>query len=256
MEGMLKRLEQMRRGLAMQPVIWMVLLSAAAASSIGGLVLCLKNWSKQAMLAMISTGAGLLLAITFLDLMPHVLAANGGQLMPFVLVGFALVYVLEMFSNTGKERGSFGMVGIMTGFLIHALVEGVSLITSFRFDSDIGASVVLAMLLHKIPDGVAVASLVLAVTHSRSKAFWSATSLGVATVVGALSMEAVVNIFPANLSPIMLAITTGIFLYLSASHLVPYIQQARKYQLGLYFFGAIIAYMMLSLYLHGSHPHA
>lgn len=240
----------------MQPVMWMVLLSAAAASSIGGLLLCLRNWSKQAMLAMISTGAGLLLAITLLDLMPHALAAKGGQLMPFVLIGFALVYVLEMFSNSGKERGTFGLAGMLAGFLMHAFVEGVSLISSFRFDTEVGTSVVVAMLLHKIPDGVAVASLVLAVTHSRGKAFWSATSLGIATLAGALSMGAVVNVLPAQLSSVMLAITTGIFLYLSASHLVPYMQQARVHTLGFYFFGAIIAYMLLSLYLHGSHPHA
>ncbi|EST52991.1 divalent heavy-metal cations transporter [Brevibacillus panacihumi W25] len=239
----------------MPSMIWIVLLSAAAASSIGGLLLCLRDWSKQAMLVMISAGAGLLLAITFLDLMPHVWREKGEQMMPFVLVGFSLVYVLEMFSPTGKERGTPGMVGIMTVFLLHAFIEGVSLITSFRLDAEVGYSILFALLLHKIPDGIAVASLVLAVTHSRRKAVWGAASLGIATWVGALSMGAVGEIFPANWSAVMLAITTGIFLYLSASHLVPYIQKARSMQPGITFFAAIIAYLLLSLYLHGSHTH-
>ncbi|MDF2683157.1 MAG: divalent heavy-metal cations transporter [Brevibacillus sp.] len=240
----------------MPPVFWIVLLSAAAASSIGGLLLCWRAWSEEALFAMISAGAGLLLAITMLDLLPHVLEGENHRMMPFVLVGFGAIFAIEMIGKAGGELGSTSVIGVLTGFLLHAFVEGVSLTASLRMDTEVGVSVLLAMLLHKIPDGVTVASLLLAATRSRRKAFWGATSLGIATIVGACSMGAVEKIFPPAWSPVMLAITTGIFLYVSASHLVPYIQHARKAQLGVYFFGAILAYMMLTAYLSGNHAHA
>lgn len=237
----------------MQPVMWIVLFTAAVSSSIGGAVLCLRSWSRDALLFMLAMGAGLLLAITFLDLLPHVMASHAEQLMPFVLIGFALFYLLESFSLAHAQIASPGMAGIMTGFLLHAFVEGASLINSFRFDTDAGVSILVALLLHKIPDGVAASALVLAATGSRQKAFWAAASLGVATLAGALGIEATQNIFPANGSPVLLAVTTGIFLYLSASHLIPQIQRERNPRLGCYFLGAIVAYLLVFVYLHGGH---
>lgn len=239
----------------MQPDFWIVLVSAAVASSVGGLLLCLRAWSSQALYAMISAGAGLLLAITMLDLIPHVLEVEGQRVMPFVLVGFAMMFALELIGKAGKESGSTGVIGVLSGFLLHAFVEGVSLIASFQIDAEVGVSVLLAMLLHKIPDGVTVASLLLAATHSRRKAFWGATSLGIATLIGAGSVGVVELIFPPNWSGVMLAITTGIFLYVSASHLIPYIQQVRRPQLGVYFLGAILVYLVLTAYLQGNHVH-
>jgi zinc transporter ZupT len=240
----------------MQPVYWIVLLSAAVASSIGGLLLCLRAWSEQALFAMISAGAGLLLAITMLDLMPHVLEGESQRMMPFVLVGFAMMFTLELIGQAGKKLGSTGIIGVLTGFLLHAFVEGVSLMASFRLDAEVGLTVLLAMLLHKVPDGVTVASLLLAATRSRRTALWGATSLGLATLAGAFSMGAVERVFPPDWSPMILALTTGIFLYVSASHLVPYILSARKAELGIYFFASVLLYMVLATYLHGNHVHA
>ncbi|WP_431809851.1 hypothetical protein [Brevibacillus agri] len=98
----------------MQPFFWLVLLAAALASCIGGLLLCLRAWSRKALFAMISAGAGLLLAITMLDLMPHVIQGESLRMMPFVLVGFAALFALELLGKAagggnrldGRDRGA------------------------------------------------------------------------------------------------------------------------------------------------------
>ncbi|MGZ0050201.1 ZIP family metal transporter [Brevibacillus gelatini] len=152
---------------------WIVLLAAALASCVGGLLLCLRAWSRKALFAMISAGAGLLLAITMLDLLPHVIQGESLRMMPFVLVGFAALFAMELLGKSaGGEFGSPSVIGVLGGFLLHAFVEGVSLLASLKVDAEIGVSVLLAMLLHKIPDGVTVASLMLAATNSRKKALW------------------------------------------------------------------------------------
>ena len=240
----------------MQPVFWVVLLAAALASCVGGLLLCLRVWSQKALFAMISAGAGLLLAITFLDLMPHVLQGANMRMTPFVLVGFAAMFALELLGKATGEIGSTSIIGVVSGFLLHAFVEGLSLVASLTVDSEVGMSVLLAMLLHKIPDGVTVASLMLAATNSRRKALWAATSLGIATIAGACSFGFAERLFPPHWSDVMLAMTTGIFLYVSASHLVPYIVQARRAEYGVYFFGSVLVYIVLSAYLHANHVHA
>lgn len=236
---------------------WIVLLAAALASCVGGLLLCLRAWSRKALFAMISAGAGLLLAITMLDLLPHVIQGESLRMMPFVLVGFAALFAMELLGKSaGGEFGSPSVIGVLGGFLLHAFVEGVSLLASLKVDAEIGVSVLLAMLLHKIPDGVTVASLMLAATNSRKKALWGATSLGMATIAGACSFGVAERYFSPDWSSVMLAMTTGIFLYVSASHLVPYIVQARRAEYGVYFFGAVLVYIVLSAFIHAHHLHA
>ncbi|WP_400164826.1 ZIP family metal transporter [Brevibacillus sp. TJ4] len=239
----------------MQPVMWILLLSAAASSSVGGLVLCLRSWSKEALLFMLATGAGLLLAITFLDLMPHVMSLGAQPMMPFVLIGFALFFVVDSFSVSGAKGqiGSPGIVGIMAGFMLHAFIEGASLINGFQLDADVGMSLLVALLLHKIPDGVTAAALVLAATGSRLRAFWAATALGIATLAGGAGMGAMEAVFPKDWSPVLLALTTGIFLYLSASHLIPHLLRERNPRLGYYLLGSMLAYLLVFVYLHGGH---
>ncbi|TGV28098.1 divalent heavy-metal cations transporter, partial [Mesorhizobium sp. M00.F.Ca.ET.186.01.1.1] len=122
----------------MQPVFWVVLLAAALASCVGGLLLCLRVWSQKALFAMISAGAGLLLAITFLDLMPYVLQGANMRMMPFVLVGFAAMFALELLGKAGGEIGSTSIIGVVSGFLLHAFVEGVSLVAILKVDLEVG----------------------------------------------------------------------------------------------------------------------
>ncbi|MEJ8546750.1 ZIP family metal transporter [Brevibacillus borstelensis] len=244
----------------MQPVILAVLLGAAAASSIGGFLLCLRSWSEKSLLAMISTGAGLLLAITLLDLLPHTLLAGSTRVMPFVLIGFSFLFLLDWMGHAGENArtaGSARIVGVLSGFLLHSYVEGISLLASFWMDERLGWSVLFAMLLHKVPDGVTVASLLLAVTRSRKKAFWGAAGLGAATLAGALSFQIAEPFLREGWVPVMMALTTGVFLYVSASHLIPFILHRQKGGQALYFFAGMIAYLLLMTLFHSSaHLHA
>ncbi len=247
---------RMERGRAMEPDLIVILAAAAAASSIGGLLLCLRAWSEETLYAMVSVGGGLLLAITLLDLLPHTLEGGSERAMPFVMLGFALLFALELIGRSERKAGSPSLIGLLSGFLLHAYVEGVSLIASFHLENGVGFSVLLAMVLHKVPDGVTVASLVLAATRSQRKAFWGTAALGAATLAGAFSVGAVERVFPNGWSSVVVAVTTGVFLYVSASHLVPLIQNGRRV-LGVYFFAGMLAYLLVTaVWLPGGHVHA
>lgn len=240
----------------MQPDLIVILTVAAAASSIGGLLLCLRAWSEETLYAMVSVGGGLLLALTLLDLLPHTMEGGSERAMPLVMFGFALLFALELIGGAERKAGSSRLIGLFSGFLLHAYVEGVSLIASYHLDHRIGFSVLLAMVLHKVPDGVIFASLVLAATRSQWKAFWGTAALGASTLAGAFSVGAVEQIFPDGWSSVVVALTTGVFLYVSASHLVPLIQNGRRV-LGVYFFAGMVAYLFVTaVWLPGGHVHA
>jgi ZIP family zinc transporter/zinc and cadmium transporter len=200
---------------------------------------------------MVSAGGGLLLSITILDLFPHSIAGSNHSLMPFVLVGFALLFTLEIAGKKGSGLGS-NVIGVLLGFIIHAYVEGLSLMASFQLNAKLGISLLIALVLHKIPDGITVASLLLAATKSRMLAVLGSSALGLATLLGVISVELGERWMPSNWSKVVLALTTGVFLYVSASHLVPLILGTKQLRMGIYFFAAMLAYLFVSILLHGN----
>ena len=95
-------------------------------------------------------------------------------------------------------------------------------------------------MLHKLPEGVTVSSIMLASGLGRRRAVASGAVLGIATVIGALVTEAV-----APLARYGLALAAGVTLYVAASNLVPEIQRGRRARTTLAFLGGAVALIFL-----------
>jgi zinc transporter ZupT len=80
---------------------------------------------------------------------------------------------------------------------VHSLVDGIVIGGSFRVSATIGARVAVAIVLHKIPDGFVVASLLTATNRSR-KPLW-VLALSSITPIGAVAGYAVLTGIPARL---------------------------------------------------------
>lgn len=196
-------------------------------------------------MAIVSIGAGLLLSITLFHMLPQAAGHPGQRLMPFVMLGFLFLFAIDMVGHDGtKEHGQKKMDGAVIGFVIHAFTEGVSLVAGFQVSPELGLSLLIALLFHKIPEGVTMASLLLAETNRRSTAFFGSVLLGLATLAGALIAVMAERYVSEKVTNPMIAFSAGVFLYVSASHLIPYIRQSGKIRSSLYFFGAVLAYML------------
>lgn len=237
-----------RQAIAVDGIItsFPLLMAASFASMIGGLLIFFrKHWSEDSLMSMISIGAGLLLSITLFHMLPQVAGNTQQSLMPFVVIGYLFLFAIDL---AGHGRGKAD--GAVIGFVIHAFSEGVSLAAAFQVSPQLGMSILVALLFHKIPEGITMASLLLAVTQRKQTAFLGSVLLGVATLAGAL-LAAVTErfIMTANITNPLLALSAGVFLYVSTSHLIPHIRQAKNMRAGFYFFGAVLLYMLLSTVL-------
>ena len=67
---------------------------------------------------------------------------------------------------------------------IHSFFDGVSIVAGFEVSSELGFLVFVAVLLHKIPDGLTISSIVLVVFNDRKKAFIASAVLALATIFG------------------------------------------------------------------------
>jgi ZIP family zinc transporter/zinc and cadmium transporter len=224
-------------------------LGAASGNLVGALaVVYAQRRSLAAIQMSLAFGAGFMLALVLVGVLPEVFAAPGraaaGML---VLAGYLLVHiaqhVITPHFHFGEEThavpASAGYSALI-GLTLHAFFDGVAIASGLLVSLPLGVLFFLAILLHKLPEGVTVASLMLASGQGRPQALMAGLVLGIATIAGALLTEAV-----AALARYGLALAAGVTLYVAASNLVPEVQASRGVRITAAFLGGAAALLLL-----------
>lgn len=141
----------------------------------------------------------------------------------FCAVGFLSFYLLERGSlakGSTRLAGLGGAIGLAT----HSFFDGVVIGQGFRAGEDIGVSLALAVLLHKLADGVSAVGVMLGTEHNVRETIGMLVITAVAPVVGAIAQSFLV--LPTSLLALLLSWFAGMFLYLAASRLLPEARRA------------------------------
>jgi len=194
-------------------------------------------------------GAGFMVALVLVGVLPEVFVAPGAQPSAglLVLVGYVLVHVAQhVFTphfHFGEETHTVSPRAgdsALVGLTLHAFFDGVAIASGFLVSEQLGLLFFLAVVLHKLPEGVTIASLMLASGRGHRPALLSAAVLGAATIAGVLLTEAVAPLARAGL-----ALAAGVTLYVAASNLVPEFQAKRGVRMTAAFLGGAIALLLL-----------
>ncbi|MDQ3389599.1 MAG: ZIP family metal transporter [Gemmatimonadota bacterium] len=208
-------------------------LAAAGANLLGGLVITTSSrGGRTTQRLLIAFGAGFMLAVAFLEMIPHALEGGEGAAL-WILLGYLLVHltqhVLTPHFHFGEETHHDEMMGrwvgvaALMGLLLHTFFDGVAISSGFAVSPTLGLLVFTAILLHKIPEGVTVASIMIASGNSRRRALGGVLLLGVFTILGVLFTESVEPLRRHGL-----ALSAGVTIYVAASNLVPEMQKERS----------------------------
>ncbi|HXF94545.1 MAG TPA: hypothetical protein VNI61_00445, partial [Gemmatimonadales bacterium] len=152
---------------------------AAAAGNILGALAVTRRAARSLVLIehTVAFGAGFMLALAFVEILPEALARSGAWAPALVLVGYVLVYLtqhaLTPHFHWGEEThlvhpraGPSALVGL----LLHTFFDGVAIASAFLVSTQLGVLVFVAILLHKLPEGVTIASLMVAGGRSGGQA--------------------------------------------------------------------------------------
>lgn len=174
----------------------------------------------------VSVGAGLLIGIALLHMVPESAEMIPETFSLWLLAGFLLLLVLERFVMVHaceENHCDYHTVGLAAflGLTVHGIVEGCALASSF-LTAGIGPLVLVAVLAHKAPAAFALTSILRLGKRSDTQvlAFTVGVSLsvpaGMALAYGWLKLGAM-----PNSAGILLAISAGTFLYIAACDLLP-----------------------------------
>ena len=215
------------------------LLSALA--NVAG-ALAVTGRAKRSMLlldALIAVAAGFMISVALTQLVPEALSRGGSSAPVVMLAGYLAVHFTQHTLTThfhfGEETHRVTTaisLSALAGLLMHTFVDGVAISAGFTVGRELGLLVFLAVVLHKLPEGLAIASLFLAAGQSPRIAVAAAGALGLTTLLGV-----VVTDFVTPLAEHGLPLAAGVTLYVAASNLVPEFQSKRGWSLALYFFG-------------------
>jgi len=228
-------------------------LAAALGNVVGALaVVRHERRSLQIIDACLAFGAGFMLAVALLGVMPEVLRDSPGSAL-YVLLGYLAVHlaqhVLTPHFHFGEETHRLSPsagISALLGLTLHTFFDGVAIASGFLVSGQLGVLLFLAVLLHKLPEGVTIASVMVAGGQGRGRAVGAAAALGVATVLGVLLTNQV-----APLERHGLALSAGVTLYVAASNLVPHFQARRGWLTALAFFGGAAGFFAVERLLEG-----
>lgn len=194
----------------------------------GLLVLGGRGAGRRTLQFLVGFGAGFMLAVALLEMLPPAVADEWG--ITLVLVGYLAVHLTQHtlipHFHFGEETHAEAMVspgvGVLAviGMVPHAFFDGVAIASGHLMSPELGGLIVAAVLLHKVPAGLSLASIMLASGNSDRRALIAVTGVALATVVGA-----VVTPTSLLLERYGLALAAGVTLYVAASNLIPEAQR-------------------------------
>jgi zinc and cadmium transporter len=212
---------------------------AASANIVGAAaVVSHSRWSVRALDNMVALSAGFMVSVALLDLISDAIKVHGEAAALVILIGYLLVHLTQ---HTLAPHFHFGeevhhvtklvSFSALAGLILHTFVDGVAIASGFGVSHALGLLVFVAILLHKLPEGLAISSLFLASGESRGAALAASGALAVSSLLGALLTQQL---------PILerygLPLAAGVTLYVGASNLVPEFQGKKGWGLPVSFF--------------------
>jgi len=242
---------------------------AAGADLVGGFFVIRRQWSREYLKYFIALGAGFMLAVALLEMVPESLrlasiqsyaiyprdiglTTEAAEVLLLVLAGYLLVHFFEHtlapHFHFGEETHMEAMTATHVGYAavlglaIHTFFDGVAISSGLLVSRALGLLIFVAIFLHKIPEGFTVASLMLASGQGKRRAFLSSAVLGAATLVGV----ALMLVWRAHVG-IALPVSAGVTLYVAASDLIPEVNHEPGAKMALLVFLGVAIMLALKL---------
>jgi len=228
--------------------------TAALANAFGGAIIVHKHWERRYLRYFVALSSGFMLATVLKEVVPESLKLNPERGPIYILAGYLIVHFFEhtlaSHFHFGEETHHDEFVdahrtySVLLGLVIHTFFDGIAITSGFLVSARLGWLIFLAVFLHKIPEGFAVASVMLAAGRSRAAAWGASGLLGLSTFAGVLTMVLLRTTVSAGL-PLAAGVTT----YVAASDLIPEVNREPGIRMALLVFvGAGVLFVLERLF--------
>jgi zinc and cadmium transporter len=230
-------------------------LVAAAGNLLGGYFVVRRDWPRRFLQYFLALGAGYMLAVAFVEVIPESVRLAGENALLFVLIGYFIVHLFEHtlapHFHFGEEthleemRHQHAQNTVLLGLTIHTFFDGVAIAAGFLVSTWLGAVIFVAVFLHKLPEGFTVASVVLASGQGKRNAILAAGLLGAATLLGVLLTSAL-----QGQLKYALPLSGGVTVYVAATDLLPEVNREPNWRMALLVFVGVASLLIMQRLFH------
>ncbi len=181
--------------------------------------------------------AGVLFGAAFFHMLPEAVHGGGYSALSFVPVGFIVLFVLERYVLVHaceeppdcEEHGAAHPLGLTAflGMSVHTLFDGVAL--GSAVGEGVGLTAFVAILAHKIPSSLSLAAILESEKRTARNVLLFILLFGLMVPLGAglyFGLDALLSL--RSFAPFALAFSTGTFLYIAVSDLLPHVNRHGK----------------------------
>jgi zinc and cadmium transporter len=224
-------------------ILFFTFLASIASLFLVSILLIKEKLMHKLSFSLVSFAAGALLATGFLDTFKEAIELEGVNILIWVTIAFAAFFIIERLfvfvhhhgeenPNAVKDEMRLPTPFLLFGDGMHNFIDGISIATSFLVSFPLGLVTTTAVFVHEIPHELGDFGILIHKGYARRKVILFNALTGAAAIFGAI-LAFYVGSFFERIIPIMLAITTANFIYLSATDLLPEIHSKAKKSLAL-----------------------
>jgi zinc and cadmium transporter len=225
-------------------------LVAAGGNVLGGYFVVRREWPRKYLQYFLALGAGYMLSVAFVEVIPESVHLGGENALVSVLIGFFLVHLFEHTiaphfhfgeeTHTEEMHGHHARRTALLGLAIHTFFDGVAIAAGFLVSNWLGLMIFMAVFLHKLPEGFTVASVVLASGQGKRDAIAAAGLLGAATLAGVLLTSQL-----QGQLKYALPLAGGVTVYVAATDLLPEVNREPNWRMALLVFLGVATMLIL-----------
>jgi zinc transporter ZupT len=186
---------------------------------------------EQSLRLLLAFSGAYLLSISFTRIIPSIFGAHlDFNLGYFVLLGFFIQLFLEYLSSgaghghehhcEGEHSIQISPIALLMGISMHAFFEGMPFAHEFHGHNHLQESLLLGIVVHKIPIAIVLTSLFINAGYSYKRTLLYMTIFALASPFGALLSSIGAQFIPVNVETyykIIMALVVGIFMHISTT---------------------------------------
>lgn len=214
----------------MEPVFTILIISTLG-PIIGSLLGVLKRPSEKFMYDMLSFAAGVMLAISFLELIPESIQfSNEWICIAGISIGALIMYLSDRLlphihpelcsQEHGRDLKKTALY-LIIGISIHNLPEGMAMAIGTVTEMKNGIAIALAIAIHDIPEGICTAAPFYHSTGQRLKSFLVSAATSIPVVIGFVITHYIYKKISPEFIGLIIGATAGLMIYICADELIP-----------------------------------
>ena len=214
----------------MDPVVFIVIISVLG-PIIGSTIGVAKKPSLMYMCNMLCFAGGVMLGISFLELIPESIHISSvGICVAGIIMGSLIMYGVDRIiphihpELCTQEQGcnlQRTSVYLILGIFLHNFPEGMAIAIGAVTEIKVSLIIALAIAIHNIPEGICTSAPYYHTTGDRLKSFLVSSSTAVPILIGYLIARYLFGYITPMLIGLIIGATAGLMIYITIDEIIP-----------------------------------